>query len=733
MKQRTGKTVRYVAWFAAIVVIGSFALGGSLALAVPAARQVLFGTTSYGSVLPKVTRQPERSIVYDKFGNQIDTYYAEDRSPVSLKDIPPTLVNAVISIEDRNFWTHHGVDVKGTIRAFVDNLGAGGVQQGGSTITQQLVKNTLIKDPKREIRRKIQEAFLATRLEKELTKKQILQQYLNVIYLGNGAYGVRAASERYFGKEPKQLTLAESALLAGLIQSPEDLNPIRHPVLARRRRARVLDSMAKLKMISQSAADFAKRRPLPTEIHSSLAKGNDQNSYFLEEVKRRLLHDDPNVKGDVGEVLGSNDEERYQAVFRGGLKIYTTFDPFMQLRAETAVREILPASQFTAAMVAIDNSNGAVMAMVGGPNFSQAKYNLATQGLRQTGSSFKPFTLAAALEAGYSPNDTVNTTHLNWPIVGSKPWVVDSDCGGGTRTLIAAIAASDNCGFARTELSLGPGHSGSDGAQRVIAMAARMGIDTSHFEPVASTTLGTNLVSVLDMTSAYSVFPNNGLRRPPMFITKVEGPDGKVLYQDSGSATPVLNPQIAQTETDMLRGVITNGTGTNANIGRPAAGKTGTTQKHADAWFVGYTPQYTAGVWMGDPNCQCSMVPVLGNVFGGKYPALMWARFMKEATANLPPLDFTPPNKSLWPSAQYIDEYGRTLRYIPPPTVPTTAPPATQDSTPPTTGKGKGTPPKTTPPKTTPPKTTPPSTPPKTTPPATGGGTGAAEGATQTP
>jgi penicillin-binding protein 1A len=412
-------------------------------------------------------------------------------------------------------------------------------------------------------------------------------------------------------------------------------------------------------------------------------------------VKKRLLHDDPSVRGDVGEVLGSDDQARYAAVFRGGLKIYTTFDPFMQNRAIAAVNAELPASRFTAAMVAIDNRDGAVVAMVGGPNFQKSKFNLATQGVRQTGSTFKGITLATALEAGYSPNDSVNGSHLHFPLPGAD-WNVDSDCEGGVHSLSDAIAHSDNCAFGRTLISLGPGNHGSDGARRVISMAGRLGVDTSKLAAVPSLTLGTSPTSVLELTDAYSVFANDGVRRPPMFITKVVGPDGKVLFQDNGGGTPVLSPQVARTETAMLKGVILKGTGKNANIGRPAAGKTGTTTAHADAWFVGYTPQYTAGVWMGDPTCECSMVPVLGNVFGGKYPALMWHDFMQAATANLPAIDFPAPDQALWPSAQYIDESGRSVRHFAPPRpAPTVAPPAavapaTKPAAPAKAGKGRG-------------------------------------------
>ncbi len=442
--------------FTAIVVIGALALGGCFALIAPAARQVIFGTTAYGSILPKLSRPAERSIVYDTYGNPIDTLYDQDRESIAFKDIPKTLIDAVLSIEDHGFYQHGGVDAKATMRALIENVGSGHVQQGGSTITQQLVKNTLIKHPKRDLQRKIQEAFLATRLEKELTKNQILGRYLNVIYLGDGAYGVRSAAERYFGVEPKKLTLADCAMIAGLIQSPEELNPITHPRAARIRRATVLDEMVKYGKITEGAAAFAKRQPLPTKTHNNNPTGNPDNGYYLSWVINHvLLQDDPTVKGDVGEVLKDAYDSPYNAVFQGGLKIYTTFDPFMQNRALQAVRSNLPESDFAAAMIAMDNSNGAVVAMVGGPNFDTAKFNLATQGLRQTGSTFKAITLATALEAGYSPNDIVNgTPPFVYPIPGSAPLDMRSDCGG-PETLTAAIARSDNCAFTRTLVSLG--------------------------------------------------------------------------------------------------------------------------------------------------------------------------------------------------------------------------------------------------------------------------------------
>jgi penicillin-binding protein 1A len=687
---------RYVLRFFILVVAGAVALGGCLALVWPATRQVIFGTTAYGSVLPQVQTQPQRSVVYDRYGNPIDTLYLEDRSPVPLSAISPVLVNAVLSIEDHDFYQHSGVDPKALARAFFSNIGSGKVGQGGSTITQQLVKNTLIQHPKRDLQRKIQEAWLATRLEKELTKNQILEQYLNVIYLGNGAYGVRAATERYFGIEPNKVTLGQAALIAGLIQSPSDLDPLTNPGGARDRRTEVLTAMVKYGHATAAQAAVANRSPLPTALHDVLVHGTPDNSYFLSEVINELTHDDPGKKGDVGEVLGQDYTSAYNAVFEGGLKIYTTLDPFLQNDAVSAVRNKfaqLPQSQITAAMVVIDNSNGAVRAVVGGPNYQLSKYNLAIQGTRQTGSSFKGITLAEALDEGYSPNDHVAGTPIVWPIPGSAPWNVHTDCSNKPITnLTDAIAASDNCAFARTVISLGPGHGGSDGARKVIDMAGRLGIDTTSLDPVPSITLGTSPTSPLQMASAYSTFADNGMHYPPMFITKVENSAGKVIYDDQGTGAQVISAQNAETETQMLTGVITHGTASgSANIGRPAAGKTGTTDQHSDAWFIGYTPQLTAAVWMGYPDSESSMVPVLGHVFGGTYPAQMWAAFMNSALANQPVAQFTQPDQSLWPAAQFIDVTGRSLRpfLVLPPPPPASIAPAAPPNTPATTAPPK--------------------------------------------
>jgi penicillin-binding protein 1A len=656
------KAVRISLVFLLIVVLGGAALAGCFALLVPAGAEFA-DTTSYGPLLPEMNKQSQRSYLLDRNGQVMTTLFVEeDRQPITLADVPPHLIDAVLAIEDRRFYEHDGVDYEGTLRALFENIDAGEIEQGGSTITQQLVKNTMGDPKKRDLETKIREAVLALRLENEMSKDEILERYLNVIYLGNSAYGVKAASERYFRKpDPKQLTIGESALLAGLIQSPEVLNPVTHPDRAARRRTLVLDAMVETGSITEEQARLAQEEPLPTEASSP----DQRRDYFRADVIDQLLYDDPLVAGDVAEYLGADEQSRYNAVFRGGLRISTTYDPLMQLIARDAVQNTLPANRdpkFTAAVVVVDNFDGGVRAMYTGKDFAENQYNPITNpdNGRQTGSSFKTITLATALEAGYSPKDTVSGSSITVKRIGdSKPVT----CRGGTLSLLDATADSNNCAYMRTILSLGPGHFGDDGAQRVVDMAGRLGIDTSKLNAVPSLTLGTSNTNVLDMAEAYSVFANEGIRRRPMFISKIEGPDGDVIYQADTSGDRVVTEQLARTVTEILGHVITDGTGTRAAIGRPAAGKTGTTDSNTDAWFVGYTPQFTTAVWMGSwegngPNDQMNNIGGI-SVSGGTYPARIWSAVMQPAHVNVPVLDFNAPDERQWPDGRRIDEFGR--------------------------------------------------------------------------
>jgi penicillin-binding protein 1A len=700
--------------FLVTVVVGAAALAGSVALLGPAGHSLAQTATPLGKLTLTINSPATRSVVYDRFGNPMGSFSTQDRSIVKLKQVPQVLIDAVLSIEDRKFYEHHGVDWAGTVRALFKNVDAGGVTQGGSTITQQLVKNELeAKSRKRDLKVKAQEAILAIRLENELSKNQILEDYLNLVYFGNGAYGVQAAAERYFGTDQdpdplSHLNLAQSALLAGLIQSPEGDNPIDHPDNAARRRNAVLDAMVVNHKASLKAATLAKSVPLPTTLHYPVSK---QLDYYVDEVRNILLAKDTLAQPDIGDLLGSTATQRADALNQGGLKIYTSFDPYVQNIADNAIRDqlgnILTDSPFRASVVVIDNSTGDVRAIANGDTFQQRQFDDAVQGSRQPGSSFKVFTLAAALNHGYSPNDLVNTDGLTWrtgPGVGSGAFynlTPSDDCGDGTITLTQALAKSDNCAFVRTELSLGPGNYGTDGVNQVILTAAAMGIDTQGFKPFVTTTLGTQGVSPLQMARAYSVLPNDGISRGSNFITKIVDANGKTIYQANTTGHQVLPAQVTREEVQMMKQVLCCGTASPSlgNFPRPAAGKTGTTDSEKDAWFNGFTPQYTVAVWMGDPINSDPMqggVLRVGRVFGATYPAKIWAETMLGATAELPPLDFAPPDPLQVPRTSFISEEGRSFRlgfpFGPPPTFPTgptptfpPGPPTTPPKSPPTT------------------------------------------------
>lgn len=629
------------------------AAGGGAALAVfalvfvPAIRPLTSAAALGAPVTSRFKPLATRSVVYDRKGNVLALLHAdEDRELARLDQMPASLVHAVVDAEDRRFFEHAGVDVSSVVRAAVVNAQSGHVAEGGSTITQQLVKNEILTS-RRDVGRKVKEAALALRLEHELSKNKILERYMNTVYFGEGAYGVQAAAEHFFGENLGDLTPPQSALLAGLIRNPEGYDPFSHPDNARARREYVLRQMVADKHLDPAEFDADNAAPLPTAPQAPQAP--EAKDYFVEEVKRRLLND---VR------LGSTYQQRYHSLFRGGLRITTTLDPDAQAAATKAVEDKLPQSQFTAALVAMDPKSGEVRALVGGPNFDKAKFNLATQGARQAGSAFKTITLAAALKAGRSPNDQVDATapcsfmKPGW----TKPWVVNNyEPGeGGIVSLTDATVFSLNCAYANLVLDLGP--------QKVVDMAHDLGIQR-HLDAFPSITLGTEEVSPLEMATVFSTFADEGVRHDPVFVTKVQNSEGKTLFENHSTPKQALDAQIVRTETSVLQQVIQRGTGTAAGIGRPAAGKTGTAEDWHDAWFCGYTPQLAAVVWMGDPQAQVPMYNVGGvRVVGGTYPAQIWGEFMKQALAAEPVRDFAAPDTSNWEST-FI---GQTV--APPPT-----------------------------------------------------------------
>lgn len=579
----------------------------------------------------------QRSIVLASDGSTMlaALHREQNRKVVSFDDMPAVLVATVLAVEDANFFDHGGVDVRSMIRAFFTNVKAGDVRQGGSTITQQLVKNALL-DSRQDFSRKIKEAVLSVRLEHQLSKREILERYLNTVYLGNGTYGVQAAAETYFGKDAKDLDRADSAILAGMIKNPVGYDPFRFPAAAARRRVEVVRRMERVGVVDAAGAKAVLAAPLPTESHSALPKPDD---YFVNEVIRRLLDD---------KALGATATQRYNALFKGGLTITTTLDAGDQQKAKDAVAAKLPdtGGRFTAALVSVDVATGAVRALVGGPGFERSKYNITTQGLgRQIGSSMKPFVLAAAIDNGISPRSTINGAgHCRIPNPGGTPDPYEAENyegeQAGVETLYDATKHSVNCAYLRLGQVVG--------IPKVIDMAHRLGV-TAELADVPSLPLGTSEVRPIEMAEAYATIAADGVRRQPYFVEQVKDRHGKVLFRHEDEPERVVDPEVARQVTDVLKGVVTGGTGTAARFPdrRPAAGKTGTTADYGDAWFVGYTRQLSTAVWMGSPVGRVAMRGVAGvrRVTGGSFPARIWQAYMGPAHAGLPVLDFPAPQE----------------------------------------------------------------------------------------
>ena len=564
------------------------------------------------------------SVVYASDGSVLAEWHAEeDRALITYDELPRHLIDAVVAIEDERYWAHAGVDLQALARALIADLESGTIAQGGSTITQQYLKNVVL-TPEVTLDRKVAEAALALRLEEGLTKEEILERYLNTVYLGDGAYGVGTAATHYFGKAPRDLTLGESALLAGLIQSPGSTDPYRDPDAALARRRVVLERMVRLGWISQDEAEAADQESLVLQVQRP---GDvSRYPYFTEEVKRRLL-DDP--------ALGETATDRYNAIFRGGLRIYTTVDPLVQESAEAAVASVLEGQAPYAALAAVDPRTGHVLGLVGGNDFYNeedpvARFNLATQGARQPGSSFKPFVLAAALEHGLTLENTFEGGNSITVATDSGPWTVENynNANFPNLTLLEATVFSVNVVYAQVVDLIGP--------DAVVDVAAATGI--GGLQPFHSIALGAQEVSPLDMASAYGTFAAEGIHVDPILVTAIETHDGVNIYEAVPVVTEALSRDVAQTLTGALTEVVKRGTGQQARIGRPIAGKTGTSQDHHDAWFVGYTPELAAAVWVGFPEGQVTMEPPTTpyTITGGSWPAQIWSRFASGALSGTP-------------------------------------------------------------------------------------------------
>ncbi|MHB8059556.1 MAG: PBP1A family penicillin-binding protein, partial [Gaiellaceae bacterium] len=527
-----------------------------------------------------------------------------------------TMKHAIVAIEDRRFFEHRGIDVRGMVRAAWTDIAQGKVVEGGSTITQQFIKNSY-REKQRTIARKLREAALAWQLEQKWSKDRILTAYLNTIYFGNGAYGVERAAQTYFGHGAKKLTLPEAALLAGIPRDPGLYDPFRNPKAAKSRRALVLEKMVEQGDITAGAAQDAKQAPLPRLSEGKRPTSWERVPFFTEYVKDLLIRK-----------LGA------AKVYGGGLEVTTSLDFGLQKVAEQTVRQTLPRSVGPAtALVAIDPRNGEVLAMVGGRNFKKSQFNLATQSQRQAGSAFKPFVLTAALSQGISPSSVLTSKPL-YLSLGDRFWSVSNseDSYLGSIDLKTATAYSDNTVFAQLTKIAGP--------KSVAAAARSLGIQ-SHLDPFLSIGLGTSLVNPLEMARSYATLANGGRRidgsrlgNEPRAVLGYRNLKDLTVTANAEKQRDVFDSNDAAIVTSLLENVVSYGTGHRAALpNRVAAGKTGTTENYGDAWFVGYTPQLVVAVWVGYPDKLVSMDKLYHGqpVMGGTYPALIWKSFMERA------------------------------------------------------------------------------------------------------
>ena len=600
--------------------------------------------------------QPDAaSEFYDSKGSLIYTTLSEERRiPININYIPDHTQKAFIAIEDNRFYDHLGVDFRGTARAVVSTL-SGREVQGGSTITQQLAKNAFLTQ-ERTITRKVKEAFLARELEKRYTKDEILEMYLNHIYFGQGAYGVESAARYYFNKEAKDLNIAESATLAAIPKSPNYFNPFENPKASKERQELVIDQMVKYGFITEAQGEAAKKEELKLATTAKKREDNP-NFYFIDMITQKVI-----------------DELGAEALYKGGLKVYTTLDSDMQRAAIESLKH-LPApvapfmeekdleklkedehpvayndknklTQPQVALVAIDPNTGHVKAMLGGRG--QDKFNRATLSVRQPGSSFKPFVYLTGMANGFTPasimEDKEEEFDKDWrPRNVTKKWY-------GKVSLRTAIARSMNIPTIRLAREVG--------VRKVVETAQKMGISTletegKYTDANLSMAIGglSHGVSPLEMASAYGVFATNGILCKPFALLKITDANGQTLYENETVAKRVMDPKPIYSTVDMMKDVLIWGSGGGMGIGRPAAGKTGTTDNYVDAWFVGFTPDLSTAVWVGDDNNR-----TLDNMSGSGTPLSIWHDFMIKAHKDIPVSDFVNPGVEIPPEPVILQD-----------------------------------------------------------------------------
>jgi membrane peptidoglycan carboxypeptidase len=628
-------TIRLAVLVLALTVVTSVALvpvAASVAALGAAAGSQVTGTPPLAQLL---ARPPTDSFIYAADGSLLAVLHGDqDRVVVPLAAIPVQVRQAVLAIEDARFYQHGALDLRGIGRALVSDLRGGAVLQGGSTITQQYVK-TVVTGDQVSLHRKLVEAVDAAQLARRATKDQILADYLNEVYFGDGVYGIATAAEHYFSKPVGRLDLAEAAALAGTIAGPGRYRPTAGRA-ARQRRNQVLHRMAVVGFATPGQVAAAEREPMRPRVHAETVRF----PYFVDFVTRQLLgsHDLDATLGRAGSAA------RRRAVYEGGLSIRTSLRPHDQGLAEAAVRDQLAGRPPAGALVGIDPASGAIVAMVGGSDHARSQVDLATgQGGAgfPPGSSFKVFYLVAALEQGVTAGtsfDAPQAVTVRAPECRQGYTVHNAETGGlGRIDLARATAESANTYYAQLMARVG--------TPAAIQVAKRMGI-TSELRDYCSLVLGTENVTPLELASAYATLAAGGVHCQPLPVTRITGPTGRVLDDGQPSCRRVLDPDVAAAATAILRGVVARGgTGFRAAFGRPLAGKTGTTTGFRDAWFTGFTPQLATSVWVGDPADQVSMATWFngGPVFGGTLPALIFRQFMSAALASQPVVDLPGP------------------------------------------------------------------------------------------
>jgi len=665
--------VKPVGWtlrMALVILAGALLISSSAVAIAPRIWRVANAHQQDPIVLPEFQSLAQRTYVYDIEGNEIGVFELENSQPINLADVPADVIQAFLSVEDNEFWTHRGVNVRSLFRATLSNFASDAPQQGASTITMQVAKNDYLAGLERDGRYKALQIVYAMRLEREMTKEEILERYLNTVYFGNNAYGIAAAAETYFGKQVADLSLIEAAFLAGLVRSPSGYDPISNPD---RSRARFLQVLARLEsdgLVTEAQSDAMAEGPqafVIPERTQSLPQRQVNRTYFTEAVRDYLLN--------RSSILGTSYQERYNRLFRGGLRIHTTLDPYLQLHAEDA-RDLLPDNLqgFDAALISLDTRTAAVRAMVGGRGFipGQRELNLALAP-SQTGSSIKIFVLAAAIFAGAEDYDTIDGLRgcvlPNPGNVDEPTFTIDGGVEGGVFTLREHSARSINCAFARLSQIVG--------LHRVVDLTYRMSqspylyrgqprSERRPIEPFASYATGANEMSTMDMAAGMQTIANRGEHHDPYYIDYIEDADGRRIYTHVATGTRVLPEGVADLTLNILKDTLTDGTG-RAELGRfaqqrPAAGKTGTQQDNTVATFVGSTPYLTTAVLVRDPARYTPMRNIaefqadgVTRVQGGTYPAKIWGAFMEKAHLFEPVTDWSaPPGQRRPPAVLYL-------------------------------------------------------------------------------